>query len=232
MPPTVKKWVTQLYTMVNDNNDKSVLDWSTDNNGFIIKDYNKFVSPNGILSKYYPRAKSYSSFIRSLSYYNFVMDLVLSSSNVKVYSHVDKLFHKNCHDNLSLIIRKPTIDTKHKVIDALSSIKKKRVRSDNKTKNKPKSKKIKQEKKEEVEEVDEVDEVEEVEEEDYYSSSDSEDININLERSNAISPIPIEITEQEYQNGLIEDYANEDDEEEINHTQPTLNYNSDATVAE
>ena len=164
MPPTVNKWITQLYTMVNDNNDKSVLDWSTDNNGFIIKDYNKFVSPNGILNKYYPRAKSYSSFIRSLSYYNFVMDLVLSSSNVKVYSHMDKLFQKGCHDNLFLIIRKPTIDTKQRVIDTLSSIKKKRGRSDNKTKNKPKSKKIKQEEKKEEAEI---------EEEDYYSSSDS-----------------------------------------------------------
>jgi hypothetical protein len=225
MPPTVNKWITQLYTMVNDNNDKSVLDWSTNNNGFVIKDYSKFVSQNGILSKYYPRAKSYSSFIRSLSYYNFVMDLVLSSSNVKVYSHVDKLFQKGCHDNLSLIIRKSTIDTKQRVIDTLSSIKKKRGRSDNKTKNKPKSKKIKQEEEKEEEEI--------IEEEDCYSSSDSEYLNINLERNNAISPNHVEITEQEYQNGLIEDYANEDDDEkEINHTQTTLDYSSDATVAE
>jgi hypothetical protein len=212
--------------MVNDNNDKSVLDWSTDNNGFIIKDYNKFVSKDGILSKYYPRAKSYSTFIRSLSYYNFTLDLALSSSNVKVYSHINKLFHKNCHDNLRLIIRKPTIDTKQRVIDTLSSIKKKRGR--NNSDRKPKSKKIKQEKKEE-EDV--------VEEEDYYSSSDSEDLNINLMRSNAISPIPVEITEQEYQNGLIEnykneDYTNEDDEEDTNNTQTILGYDTDATVLE
>jgi hypothetical protein len=230
MPPIVNKWITQLYTMVNDNNDKSVLDWSTDNNGFVIKDYNKFVSKDGILFKYYPRAKSYSSFIRSLSYYNFVMDLVLSSSNVKVYSHLDKLFQKGCHDNLSLIIRKSTVDTKQRVIDTLSSIKKKRGISDNKTDNKPKSKKIKQEKKKEEEEEEE----EIIEEEDYYfsSSSDSEYLNINIERSNAISPNHIEITEQEYQNDLIEDYDGEDDEEENNNTQTTLDYSSDATVAE
>ena len=226
MPSIINKWITQLYTMVNDNNDKSVLDWSTDNNGFIIKDYNKFVSKDGILSKYYPRAKSYSTFIRSLSYYNFTLDLALSSSNVKVYSHINKLFHKNCHDNLRLIIRKPTIDTKQRVIDTLSSIKKKRGR--NNSDRKPKSKKIKQEKKEE-EDV--------VEEEDYYSSSDSEDLNINLMRSNAISPIPVEITEQEYQNGLIEnykneDYTNEDDEEDTNNTQTILGYDTDATVLE
>lgn len=226
MPSIINKWITQLYTMVNDNNDKSVLDWSTDDNGFIIKDYNKFVSKDGILSKYYPRAKSYSTFIRSLSYYNFTLDLALSSSNVKVYSHINKLFHKNCYDNLRLIIRKTTIDTKQRVINTLSSIKKKRGRDN--SDRKPKSKKIKQEKKEE-EDV--------VEEEDYYSSSDSEDLNINLMRSNAISPIPVEITEQEYQNGLIEnykneDYTNEDDEEDTNHTQTILGYDSDATVLE
>lgn len=216
-----KKWISQLYTMVNDNNDKSVIDWSPDNNGFIIKDYNKFVAPNGILSKYYPRASSYSTFIRSLSYYKFTLDLILSSSNVKVYSHSDKLFQKDNHDNLKLIIRKTTVNTNQRVINTLNSIKKKRVRPD--SSKKPRSKKIKHVP---------IQEENEIEEEDYYSSSDSEDVNINLMRSNAISPIPVEITEQEYQNGLIEDYTNEDDKEDTNHTQTTLGYSSDTTVPE
>jgi len=68
-------------------------------------------------------------------------------------------------------------------------------------------------------------------EDDDYFSSDSEDINIKIERSNAISPIPVEITEQEYQNGLIEDYRNEDDDDD-KFTQTTLEYNSDATILE
>ena len=214
MPP-FKKWISQLYIMVNESNDKSVIDWNPNGNGFIIKDYTKFVAPNGILSKYYPNASSYSTFIRSLAYYNFSMDMTLSKLNVKVYSHNDKLFYKNCENKLNFIIRKSTINTK-------SSIKKKRVRS-NSNKN-LRSKKIKRE-------VSNQNDLKEIIEDDDYFSSESEDVNINIERSNAISPIPVEITEQEYQNGLIEDYKNEDDDDD-KFTQTTLEYNSDATVLE
>lgn len=211
MPPRINKWISQLYIMVNDNNDKSVLDWLPNKNGFIIKNYTKFISCNGILSKYYPRSSSYATFIRSLSYYNFILNVELSSSNVKVYSHVDKLFQKDCLDNLTRIIRKSSINTNKKIVKTLTSIKKKRVRSNSNRKPKPKTKKINLIK----------------EDSDSSYSSDSDDVNINLLRSNAIAPIQEEITEQEYQNNLIEDYNDEDDEEKI-----TLEYDSDATVLE
>jgi len=91
-----KKWLSTLYNMIDSNNDKNIIDWLPDGNGFIIKDLIEF--KKNTFKEYYPNAQSYQTFTRSLSYYSFSFDSKLSKSNIKVYVH--NIFHRDHYEKI------------------------------------------------------------------------------------------------------------------------------------
>ena len=96
-------WISNMYSMITSKYDTSVFDWSDDGNGFIIKDLQKFSSSDGILSKFYKNKEyKYSTFLRSLSWYNF--KCIYNSKNIKKYYHIE--FNKNSPEKILLIKRK------------------------------------------------------------------------------------------------------------------------------
>jgi hypothetical protein len=92
-------WIKNLHMMVNDSND--VIQWMQDGNGFIINSIKEFKKSDGILYKFYPRASGYSTFTRSLNYYNFCVE---NSDKKLIIKHKQNLFHRD-NDNYTKITR-------------------------------------------------------------------------------------------------------------------------------
>jgi hypothetical protein len=95
-------WIQALHNMVI-GSDKTIINWNSDGNGFIIHDVNKFTK--NVLSNYFPNG-GYCTFIRSLSWYNFSLDRTKSTKIIKVYTHYQGNFCRDHPGKINDIKRK------------------------------------------------------------------------------------------------------------------------------
>jgi hypothetical protein len=95
-------WIQALHNMMV-RADKTIINWNSDGNGFIIYDVNKFTK--NVLSNYFPHG-GYRTFIRSLNWYNFSLDRTKSTKTIKVYTHSQGNFCRDHPGKINDIKRK------------------------------------------------------------------------------------------------------------------------------
>ena len=96
-----------IYYNIQDENNKNIIRWNKEGNGFIIIDYKKFITE--LLSKNF-KTEVFSSFIRQLNLYDFhkikTKDNNNQNSSNSIYEFTNVNFLKNDPEKIHLIKRK------------------------------------------------------------------------------------------------------------------------------
>ena len=100
-----------IYYNIQDENNKNIIRWNKEENGFIIVDYKRFITE--LLSKNF-KTEVFSSFIRQLNLYDFhkikTKDNNNQNSSNSIYEFTNVNFLKNDPEKIHLIKRKTKIE--------------------------------------------------------------------------------------------------------------------------